>query len=719
MPEPCQTREVRNDLGVHEWVVKREVAEVERRKGWWFARSLHSSTRPSLRWPKRSSRGREVAPVRAAEEDLLTYAGCFLEVTSASSSRLCAAGGPEVCGIAGVAGFRLEEATVLDQMRLLHHRGPDSFGVHNGSEASVAQTRLAIIDLVTGDPPITNENRTIGVALNGEIYNFGALRRELLAAGHTLKTDGDTEVIAHLAEDHEPTELCRRLDGMFAFALWDERRRRLVLGRDRLGKKPLYYWQGPAGQLVFGSEIKAVLADPRVPRQLAPGAVDAYLSFGYVPTPNTFFLGVRSVPPGHVLVVTPGHDPQVLQYWQPRAPGSDDVDRVSLSFDQAGAEVRRLLSEAVGKRLVADVPLGAFLSGGVDSSTVVALMAQVSQLPVKTFTIGFEDQDGFDERPFARQVSRLFGTEHTEFVVKPDKTELIERLVWHHDQPFADSSALPTFLLSELTRRHVTVALSGDGGDELFGGYERFAAALAVDGLGRIPRRIRGAFVGAASRMPPEMFAGRAGSMHRMLNQIDAGLPGALLAWVSYFRAEHRRVLLPGREMWAEEDFERIWAGSQGASMLDRILLLNLRTYLLDDLLPKIDRMSMAHGLEVRSPFLDDALVDFAFRLPPNFKVRGWSLKRVLKESMSDLLPHELLHRRKRGFGIPLDRWFRTDLRTYAEAMLTSRDARISEMLEVGAVRSLLADHMGGQANNGHGIWALLTLEVFLRQEGW
>jgi len=372
-----------------------------------------------------------------------------------------------VCGIAGVAGFRLEEATVLDQVGLLHHRGPDSFGVHHGSGATVAQTRLAIIDLVTGDPPITNEDRTIGVALNGEIYNFRALRGELRDGGHDLKTEGDTEVIAHLAEDHEPVALCRRLDGMFAFALWDDSRRRLVLGRDRLGKKPLYYWQGAGGDVVFGSEIKAVLSDPRVPRQLASGAVDAYLSFGYVPTPHTFFSEVRSVPPGHVLVASPGREPEVLAYWEPRAPGSHDVEPVTLSFDEAGAEVRRLLTDAVGKRLVADVPLGAFLSGGVDSSAVVALMARLSPRPVKTFTIGFEDLEGFDERPFARQVSQRFGTEHTEFVVNPDKAELIERLVWHHDQPFADSSALPTFLLSELTRRHVTVALSGDGASPL------------------------------------------------------------------------------------------------------------------------------------------------------------------------------------------------------------------------------------------------------------
>lgn len=591
--------------------------------------------------------------------------------------------------------------------------------MHRGSAGAVAQSRLAIIDLVTGDPPIVNEDATIGVAFNGEIYNFRALQMELRARGHDLKTDGDTEVIAHLAEDHEPEALCRRLDGMFAFALWDERKRRLVLGRDRLGKKPLYYWQGAGGDLVFGSEIKAVLADPRVPRSLAPGAVDAYLAFGYVPTPRTFFDGVLSVPPGHVLVAATDGPAQVRPYWVPQAPGRDGVVRSPIRYQEAGSELRRLLGEAVEKRLVADVPLGAFLSGGVDSSAVVAHMARLSPRPVKTFTIGFEDSDGFDERPFARQVSEMFGTEHTEFVVNPDKAELIERLVWHHDQPFGDSSALPTFLLSELTRRHVTVALSGDGGDELFGGYERFAAGLVVNAFLRVPVGLPAAGRWAADGVPPKAFGGRAGSVQRMLRRADAGLPGALLAWVNYVSPEWRDRLLPGRSRWGEDDYDRIWADTAGASPLDRLLLLNLRTYLLDDLLPKADRMSMAHGLEVRSPLLDDALVDFAFRLAPRFKVRGWTLKRVLKEAASDVLPAEILHRRKRGFGIPLDRWFRDDLRSYVEGMLTSSSTRVTTVLDGGAVRALVAEHTDGRASNGHGIWTLLTLEVFLRQEGW
>jgi len=621
-----------------------------------------------------------------------------------------------VCGIAGVAAFELNEATVFEQVGLLRHRGPDSAGLHIGSGAILGQSRLAIIDVLGGDPPITDESGAVGVAFNGEIYNFRALQRELRSRGHDLKTDCDTEVIAHLAEDHQPEDLCRRLDGMFAFALWDERERRLLLGRDRLGKKPLYYWQAANGDLVFGSEIKAVLADPRVPRRVSTDAVDAYLAFGYAPSPHTFFEGICSVPPGHVLVAR-GTRVEVREYWSPPVRTKAEVTASPLDLTTGAAEVRRALRAAVDKRLVADVPLGAFLSGGVDSSAIVALMAELSPRPVKTFTIGFEDDRGFDERPYARQVSALFGTEHVEFVVNPDKAELVERLVWHHDQPFGDSSALPTYLLSELARRHVTVALCGDGGDEVFGGYERFSAALAVNALDRVPASVLAAAASAAGRLPDGILRGRGPSLRRFLKRVDVGLPGALLAWVGHVDPEWQEKLRPGRSRWGERDYERIWAESAGAAPLDRVLLLNLRTYLLDDLLPKIDRMSMAHGLEVRSPLLDDAVVDLAFRLPPSLKLRGVARKRVLKAAVRDLLPPEILNRRKRGFGVPLDEWFRGDLRSYTEGMLTTSATQVSQLVDPHAVRALWREHQAGAADHRHAIWSLLTLEVFLRKE--
>jgi asparagine synthase (glutamine-hydrolysing) len=372
----------------------------------------------------------------------------------------------------------------------------------------------------------------------------------------------------------------------------------------------------------------------------------------------------------------------------------------------------------VDKRRVADVPLGAFLSGGIDSSTVVAFLARLSSRPVQTFTIGFDDGDGFDERPYAATVAKLYGTDHTEFVVQPDAADLIERLVWHHDQPFGDSSALPTFLLSELTREHVTVALCGDGGDELFAGYERFGAGLALDRLDRVPPALRRGFANAAALVPSGAFAGRAGSVQRMLGRAPLGMPGRYLSWINYVPDEWSQRLLANGSAWAHDDYAARWAATDGAHPHDRLLHLNLQTYLLDDLLVKADRMAMAHGLEVRSPFLDTELAEFVLRLPPRSKIRGATLKWALKDVVRDLLPREILHRRKRGFGVPLDRWFRTSLRSFARSRLDAPDSRVREHLQASAVSDLLDEHDRG-TDLGHTIWTLLTLEVFLRHAGW
>lgn len=623
-----------------------------------------------------------------------------------------------MCGIAGCVDHAPDlTERVAAQLTTLVHRGPDSSGIHTRSAAALGTTRLAVIDLHTGDPPITNEDGTIGVALNGEIYNYRALRDELLGRGHRLRTVGDTEVIAHLADDHEPVAVARRLHGMFAFAIWDERRRRLILGRDRVGKKPLYYWSG-GGHLVFGSEIKAVLAHPRVSRELDAEAIPAYLTFGYVPTPRTFFAGVQSLPPGHVLTMQPGGEPLVERYWQPAVPGVDGTTTLDVDLDGAAGEVRARVEGAVERRLLSDVPLGAFLSGGIDSSVVVAVMARASSRPVQTFTIGFEDEV-LDEREHARLVADHFGTEHTEFVVEPDAADLLERLVWHHDQPFGDSSALPVFILSELTKQHVTVALTGDGGDELFAGYERFAAARFLREFDRLPRLVRAPVRAAADALPPSLAGGRASRVQRMLDSSGTDLPLSLLSWVSYVPAAWRGRLLPEASDWGLRDYEEVWHRSEGAGVPDRILDLNLRTYLLDDLLPKADRMSMAHGLEVRSPFLDHELLEFAFRLPASVRARGLSLKRVLRAAFADQLPAEILKRGKHGFGIPLDRWFRSELRGLLDAKLGAPDSRARQHLEPDALDALLDEHRRGTADHGNALWTLLTLELFLRREGW
>jgi asparagine synthase (glutamine-hydrolysing) len=626
-----------------------------------------------------------------------------------------------MCGVCGLAGGALQaaERVVAQQLERLDHRGPDARGHFTGTGGVVAQNRLSIIDLVTGDPPITNEDGSVAAVLNGEIYNFLQLRSELQAGGHSFASAGDTEVIAHLAEDDGPVEMAQRLDGMFSFAVWDDRRRRLVLGRDRLGKKPLYYWSS-AGHLVFGSEIKAVLADPAVPRRLDPGAIPAYLTFGYVPTPRTFFEGIKSLPPGHVLSFEPGGQPVVERYWEPPLAGHDGVTRLARTFDEAAREVRGLLEAAVRRRLVSDVPLGAFLSGGIDSSAIVGIMAGQLDRPVRTFTIGFDDSDGFDERPFARLAAERHGTDHHEFVVHPDAVDLVERLVWHHDQPFGDSSAVPTFLLSEMTRGHVTVALSGDGGDELFAGYERFAAGLAARRYAGLPSPVQRGIGAVLDLIPTGGLRGRAGSLQRFARVAQAGLPDAYRSWISFVGDADRAALLgPHGEDWGRADYRRIWDGSAGAHPLDRLLDLNLRTYLLDDLLVKTDRTSMAHGLEVRSPFLDTELLVYTARLPPRMKARGMSLKRVLKAAVADVVPQEITNRSKRGFGVPLDRWFRDDLRAYLASTLGAPDSHVRRHLVPDAVDRIIAEHDAGARNHGHALWTLLTLEVFLRREDW
>ena len=464
-----------------------------------------------------------------------------------------------------------------------------------------------------------------------------------------------------------------------------------------------------------------MFAHPDVPRELRREAIPDYLTFGYVPTPDTFFEGVRSVPPGHVLVADGPDDVRVEPYWEPRFPGAfgNGVEPLGLSLEEGAARVREVLAAAVRRRLVSDVPLGAFLSGGIDSSAVVALMAEAGHGRVATFTIGFEDTEGFDERPYARSVARRYGTDHTEFVVKPHAAELIERLVDHYDQPFGDSSSLPTFLLCEQTAGHVKVALSGDGGDELFGGYERFAAAMFLDRAQRVPHGVRAGVRRVAELAGPVARAGRLAKARRALLRSDLKPEMGLLDWISYVPADAKTQLVGKAASAGVESYAKVWDASAGAHTLDRLLDLNLRTYLVDDLLPKVDRMSMAHALEVRCPFLDRELAELAFRLDPRLRVRGMSLKRVLKAAVADLLPPELLDRPKRGFGIPLARWLRTDLAPMVDGTLAAPDCRVAQHVSGSALRAMVEEHRRGAADHGNALWTLLTLEVFLRREGW
>lgn len=602
------------------------------------------------------------------------------------------------------------------QLTLLDHRGPDAMGVFARGKGAIGQTRLAIIDLDTGDPPIGNEDASIGGVLNGEIYNFQEVRRQLLSNAHSLRTKGDTEVLCHLAEELDGPHLARQLDGMFAFAVWDEPRGRLILGRDRLGEKPLYYW-ADSTTFVFASEIKALLAHPAVPKRLDPEVIPAYLTFGYVPTPRTFFEGVLSVPPGQVLVVGPDLEVRIEPYWSPQLRDSDD--RKGLSRSEIAREVRAHLQRSVDKRLISDVPIGAFLSGGIDSSAVVAAMSASSTEPVRTFTIGFDNAPEFDERPHARVVAEHFQTEHTELVVKPDSVDLVEQLVWHHDQPFGDSSAIPTYLLSQLTGEHVKVTLAGDGGDELFAGYWRFVAGLALNRLAELPVAIREAALGGArtiSTLGPTNLRQR---LRRFSAQARSAMPDGYREWVSYVPSELRRELVGSEYDWALAAYQDLWNGTRGAGTLDRLLDLNLKTYLLDDLLPKVDRMSMAHGLEVRSPFLDHEFVEFALLLPRSARVSGTSLKRSLKDAMRSELPRETLARPKQGFGVPLRAWFQDDLNPYLRARLGTPAASVRRYVRGETIDRVIHEHSSGVKDHVHTLWTLLTLEVFLGQHGW
>lgn len=616
-----------------------------------------------------------------------------------------------MCGIAGILHWDktpVVPSELSAMVALLKHRGPDEQNTQTPSAGvGLAHCRLKVIDLsAAARQPMSDESGQIQLLFNGEIYNFKELRQELVSAGRAFRSQSDTEVILR-AYEHWGKQAIRRLDGMFALAIWDGTARKLLLARDRAGKKPLFYWTD-GRCVVFGSEIKTLLAHSHVPREVAEELFPYLLTFGAAPMDRTFYRGIRSVPPASLLELTGIEtQPRTETYWE--LPQEETQTRKNPL--QAEEELRELLTAAVRKRLVSDVPLGAFLSGGMDSTLVVGLMSGIlKDGQVKTFSIGFEGDDRFNETTFAQTAADRFKTRHTPFTIGPQPFSLIEKLVSHHDQPFADSSALPTYLLSQLTRSHVTVALSGDGGDELFAGYDRFQAALLAQRLPRWAWRGAATLFGPISRLPGLHVRSFPYRLGRFLEMADRPLMERYLSWRAILSRpeEYLTSAAAARDSFFPED-------PQGTP-LSRLLRFNFKEYLPCDLLVKTDRCSMAHGLEVRSPFLDTALVEWAFRLPGSFKIRGRESKWILRRAFRDLLPESIQKRPKMGFGVPLGAWFRNQWSAPLQDLLLPREARIRRYVDGKQIEQTVRSHLSGKRDAGHALWLFLTFEIWLRQ---
>jgi asparagine synthase (glutamine-hydrolysing) len=622
-----------------------------------------------------------------------------------------------MCGIAGMFEPETtmgpyERREVLRRMCcVINHRGPDDEGFYVEGGVALGMRRLSIIDLFTGHQPMSNEDGSVRIVFNGEIYNYREIRDELISRGHTFQTGSDTEVIVHLYED-EGEACVERLRGMFAFAIYDRRERKLFIARDRVGVKPLHYAVVGNG-IVFGSEIKSLLQHRAVGREINLEAVSDFFSFGYVPDPHSAFRGINKLPPGHTLTFK---DSRLTTrcYWDFQYPERNDEPARGESYYVE--RLRELIAESVRLRLVSDVPLGAFLSGGIDSSTVVAMMARAMDRPVKTFSIGFTESS-FDELDYARIAARHFSTDHYEFVVTPDVCKIVEEIVWHHDEPFADVSSIPTYIVSKMAREHVTVALSGDGGDELFAGYERYLVDESRAKFERVPGFIRrGVLLPLSSALPHGAY----GKNFLRNVALDAG--ARYVDSISYFNEEKKRGLLSteflraiiGRD--SSEGFRRIYAAPASKERIDHLLYLDSKTYLPGDIMTKVDRMSMAHSLEAREPLLDHKLIEFVAQIPASLKLRGSETKSILKRAVRGLIPDEIIDRRKQGFGVPIKKWFKKDLREMLMDTLTGSRARQRGYFNPGAVEAILDEHMRGRRDNSRHLWGLLTLELWHRQ---
>jgi asparagine synthase (glutamine-hydrolysing) len=633
-----------------------------------------------------------------------------------------------MCGITGAVWRDSRQAISHERLQRmtdsLRHRGPDDSQTWWSAEhrdaygnpvgVGLGFRRLSIIDLAGARQPLCGEDGTVRMVFNGEIYNYRVLRQRLQGRGHRFATDGDGESILHLYEDLG-TDCFAHLNGMFAIAIWDANRHRLILARDRIGQKPLYYSVHDS-RLVFGSELKALAEVEGVCGEIDPAAIDEFLTYQYIPPPGTIWKGVRQLPPGHFASFENGRV-SVEKYWNFDPTVERPCDR-----HEAMEQLRELLTDSVRLRLQSDVPLGSFLSGGIDSSLITALAQQQTPDPVRTFSIGFPVAD-FDETAYAAQVAAHLGTQHQRFEVMPSGVEIIDKLVWHYDQPFADSSAVPTWYLSELTRREVTVALSGDGGDELFAGYDRYRALWLSERIkGWFPlHRVPG--IGYVQRLPDsnrQRSIIRRGK--RFLEAFGESAPRRYLNWLQIFPESMRAELynddfvrtLPDSDPF---DFlQSAWDRSQGRDVVTRASLTDILTYLPFDLCTKVDVASMAHGLEVRQPMLDYRVVEFAASLPVRLKFRGGRGKLLLQDTFGSLIPQSIFTRPKMGFGIPIGTWFRNELVPLVHDTILSPEARINAYFRPAAVAEVFRSHQAGEQNHGYRLWNLLILEKWLRQ---
>ncbi len=619
-----------------------------------------------------------------------------------------------MCGICGKIYFDESKRVSPESLRVmnnsLHHRGPDEDGYYIKDNVGFAHKRLSIIDLKTGRQPILNEDGTCVIIYNGEIYNFTELRQTLIKKGHRFKTNTDTEVILHLYED-EGARCVEKLGGMFAFAIWDEEKKQCFIARDRIGKKPLYYALLP-DCFIFASELKALLAEPALSREIDFEALNYYLTFQYVPAPHTIFKSVRKLEPAHTLIFRK-NEVSTHRYWDLHY-----VPKMNITEEDALRKTDAMIDEAVRMRLISDVPLGCFLSGGVDSSAIVAYMRRHITGELKTFSIGFEDE-AHNELPYARKVAELFATKHEDFIVRPNAIEVLPKLVWHFDEPYADSSALPTYYVSEMTRQYVTVALNGDGGDESFIGYERYVGLPQLRKYMSIPaplRRIAQHPISAIFKLLSDNAFFEKLYYANTFSLYDKGR--LYLQMMTIFRDyQKERMFSPRLKYLAKIDAYqyplKYYYDGLAEAEVERRVRSDIKTYLHGALLPKVDRTTMANSLEGRAPFLDYRLMEYAARLPTALKFGSGTLKYHLKKVLKDILPHDILWRKKQGFGVPVGEWFKKDLYDFTRGIILSEKAAKRDFFDMKYIEKILEDHRTGRQNHHHRIWALLCLELW------